>query len=318
MTYSSGGLIQATDYNNFINGSNQLNTVWNIGTGNAGYGQTAISTVAGGGTVTATQWATLINTLNSTLTHQQGSGSGISATTAGSTITYLSALSTSINTAYTNRVNFNTQGSTTTGSVYSPNFTAVNQAAADTFTFTRTMTFASADQARYFFNAGGQLNLVITSCTNNDGTSRSGDLCTLLATNLASISTIRQATNGGRGGSGGTVNTNNTALGYYSLTTSGQTISQITSTTGGYTGDQITVYIRSNGTQGSYSDNGSVVYLDFTIYSAARTNGTPGGPGGAAGGFFNETVNITLNHRVDVVYPESTNLSNSWGTVTVS
>ena len=318
MTYSSGGLIQATDYNNFINGSNQLNTVWNIGTGNAGYGQTAISTVAGGGTVTATQWATLINTLNSTLTHQQGSGSGISATTAGSTITYLSALSTSINTAYTNRVNFNTQGSTTTGSVYSPNFTAVNQGDADTFTFTRTMTFASADQARYFFNAGGQLNLVITSCANNDGTSRSSDLCTLLATNLASISAIRQATNGGRGGSGGTVNTNNTALGYYSLTTSGQTISQITSTTGGYTGDQITVYIRSNGTQGSYSDKGSVVYLDFTIYSAARTNGTPGGPGGAAGGFFNETVNITLNHRVDVVYPESTNLSNSWGTVTVS
>ena len=76
MTYSSGGLIQATDYNNFITGSNQFNTVWSTGTGNAGYGQTALSAAATvGSNVTASQWATLITALNKALTHQSGSGS---------------------------------------------------------------------------------------------------------------------------------------------------------------------------------------------------------------------------------------------------
>ena len=42
MAYSQGGLIEATDYNNFLNGSNQLNTVWSTGTGNVGYVPTYI------------------------------------------------------------------------------------------------------------------------------------------------------------------------------------------------------------------------------------------------------------------------------------
>ena len=117
MAYSQGGVIAATDYNNFINGSNQLNTVWSTGSGNAGYGQTAIATVSAAGTVTAAQWASLINSLNSTLVHQSGTGSGISATTAGSTINYLSTLATNVNTAYTNRLNKTANGSTTTGTV---------------------------------------------------------------------------------------------------------------------------------------------------------------------------------------------------------
>ena len=87
MSYSQGGLIAATDYNNFLTGTNQLNTVWGTGVGTAGYGQTALSTVSAGGTVTAAQWASLINTLNSALTHQSGSGSGLSAPTAG-TVSY--------------------------------------------------------------------------------------------------------------------------------------------------------------------------------------------------------------------------------------
>ena len=312
MAYSSGGLIAATDYNSFVGanpvtGTGTINAVWGTGNGNAGYGQTALSqSAATSGTVTATQWATLINTLNSILTHQSGSGSGISATTAGSTITYLSALSTSLATAYTNRLTKATQGTTVTGSVFSPNFTVAATTAAQTWTFTRTVTFASADQARYFFNAGGQLNFVTTTATNGDASSRSADWVTLIGTNLGSISAIAQATNGGRSGTGGTVNTNNTALGYYGLTTSTTAIQKITSTTSSYTGDYIQVALRSNGTQGSNGDVGSIVYLDFTVYSAAKSLS------------FNESLNVTWNHRIDVVPPESTNLTNTWGTVTIS
>lgn len=314
MAYSSGGLIAATDYNGFVGASTsattgQLNAVWSTGNGARGYGQSAISQAAAtGGTVTATQWSSLINSLNSVYFHQSGVGSGISAVTAGSTIAYLSSLSGALGTIYTNGLSYASQGATTTGSVYSPNLTSVNTTAAQSMSFTRTITFASADQARYFFNAGGQLNFISTSVTNNDASSRSADLVALAGSYLVNISNIRATTNGGKSGTGGTVNTNNTALGYYSLTTSGQNIVSINSAAYTYTGDYVTAAIRSSGTAGSNGDTGSVVYLDFYLYSSART----------AGEQWNQTLNVTWNHRVDIVYPESTNLTNSWGTVTVS
>jgi hypothetical protein len=82
---------------------------------------------------------------------------------------------------------------------------------------------------------------------------------------------------------------------------------KITSTTATYTGDYIQVNLRTNGVQGSNADVGTIVYLDFTVYSAAK--GAP---------VFNESINVTWNHRIDVVFPETSNLSNSWGTVTIS
>lgn len=302
MAYSQGGLIDAVDYNNFLNGSNQFNTVWGVGTGNAGYGQTSLSTVSSTGTVTATQWATLINALNSARTHQSGSGSGISATTAGSTINYLSTLSTQIDSAYTNRLAFATQGTTTTGGNNGNNLTVANQAAASTLTFTRTASFASAAQMRYFFNCGGQINFVISSATNGDATSRTGDLVTLAQTNMGGFSAFRQGSGGGRTGSGGTLNTNNTGIGFYQCTSSFQTLVSITSTTGSYTSDTAVLSVRTDAAPGS----STVLYFQCAITSAAKTDPV-----------FNQSINVTVNNRLDIVYPETTNLTNSWGTVTL-
>ena len=307
MAYSQGGLIEATDYNNFINGSNQLNTVWGTGSGNAGYGQTALNTVSQAGTVTATQWATLINALNSALTHQSGSGSGISATTAGSTINYLSSLSTNINTAYTNRNNFTSQGTTTTGSNNANSFSDANGTGPFVHTVTRTATFASANQMRYFFNCGGQLNFVISSVTNNDGTGRSGDVVTLVGTNVGGFSAFRQGSGGGRTGSGGSVTTNSTTLGFYQATTSAQNLINVTSTTSGYSSDSAQLAVTLNAAPGS----STVLTFTLTFTSATRS---PVGQGS----MFNDSLNVTVNNRVDVVYPETTNLTNSWGTVTIA
>ena len=307
MAYSQGGLIEATDYNNFLNGSNQLNTVWGTGTGNAGYGQTALSTVSAAGTITATQWATLINTLNSTLIHQSGTGSGISATTAGSTISYLSTLTTNVNNAYTNRNLFASQGTTTTGSNNANNFTDANGTGPFTHTVTRTATFASANQMRYFFNCGGQLNFVISSVTNGDGTARSADVVTLVGTNVGGFSAFRQGSGGGRTGSGGTLNTNATTLGFYQATTTPQNLISVTSTTAGYTSDTATLAVSTNAAPGS----STVLTFTLTFTSATRS---PVGQGS----MFNDSLNVTVNNRVDIVYPETTNLTNSWGTVTIA
>ena len=62
MTYSSGGLIQAVDYNTFAQGGASadnnvanINTIWGVGTGDKGWGQsTTITPVSAAATVTAT------------------------------------------------------------------------------------------------------------------------------------------------------------------------------------------------------------------------------------------------------------------------
>ena len=311
MAYSQGGLIQATDYNGFINGSNQLNTVWGVGTGNAGYGQTAISAVTAAGVVTAAQWATLINTLNSTLTHQSGSGSGISATTAGSKINYLSTLATNINTAYTNRLNKATTGSTSTGSNFAPNPTAAGGSAYGAYVSERTVTFATGDAARYFFNAGGSINFVVSSVTNNDGTARSTDAVNVINTYFKGINAFKAASNGQATGTGGT-QTGSYTSGYYGLTTSPQLISQITTASSTYSGDYVALNVYSNGTQGSNGDKGTVITFTLTYYSAHTS--TTSGLYGSSG----DTLNVSASMRIDVVPPETTNLSNTWGTVTIA
>jgi hypothetical protein len=329
MSYSQGGLIEAADYNTLIGTDpsstvNRINTVWAIGSGSAGYGQTAISQVAATNTVTATQWATLINNLNSIRTHQSGSGSGISAVVSGNKIDYLSTLSTQVASAYTNRLSFasNTAVSAAVGgtlstawsvSVANPGSNPPAGATSPTSltrAFGTRCTFASADQARYFFNAGGRLKLNISGTQNSSTTARTNEVIAMLGF-AGGVATFGANTNGGRIGSGATVVTNNTALGYWTSTfNSNNTIIDITSTTSNYTSDKIYVYVNPNGNQGSYNGNGANV--DFWIVMTSYS-----GPDNTSFGF-DDSIGVNVIRTIDVSYPETTNLTNSWGTVSVS
>lgn len=311
MSYAQGDLIEATDYNNLINGSNQLNTVWSTGTGNAGYGQTAVSTVAVGSLITATQWTSLINTLNSALTHQSGSGSGIATVTSGQRIDWLSTLQTNITTAYTNRVNANATGTAVTGTSLTTAWTISTTQGTNPGTATRAFgaraTFASADQARYFFNAGGRLAFSCSS-TGTSPPARNTAVNNLVGY-IGGVSTFRTTTNGGRTGTGGTLNTNDTTIGYYDLTTANATIVAATSLTTNYTSDTATLLVRSNGPQGSNSDTGTQV--DFWLVISSTS-------GGNAGGSFDDSLSVTIARQIDVTYPSTTSLSNTWGAVSIT
>ena len=326
MTYAQGGLIQASDYATFLGttaaNAGAINSIWSTGNGNCGYGQTALGAVSAGGIVTATQWASVVNTLNSIRTHQTGSGTGLSAPTAGTLISYLSTVSSSISSAYSSRTTAASQGTTTNQANNADNPNTANGVAAQTFTYTRTATFSSADAARYFFNAGGQINFVIGSSTNTGGTTRGADLVTLASTNFVSYTAFKAGSGGGRSGTGGTVNTNATGIGYYNLTTSYQTLSKITSTTSPYTGDYIQLDVKSNGVQGANADVGTIISFALTLYSAAQSTypSPPANPPGTGTRTDNTTtedaINITVNNYLAVVYPETTNLTSTWGTVT--
>jgi len=314
MTYSQGGLIQATDYNNFVGanpsiGTGTINSVWSTGSGSAGYGQTAISQAAAtGGTVTAAQWATLINTLNSVLTHQAGAGSGISATTAGTTITYLATLATSIGTAWTNRLNFASNAAITTGSALSTTWTNATTSVTLTRAFGARAAFASADQARYFFNAGGRLKLNVSGTQSASTTART-NAAIALCTDLGGVGLFSANTNAGRTGTGGTLGTNATTIGYHTSTYNANvTLVSVTSTTASYTTDTASISVVTNGTQGTNNDHG--LNVDFWV----TLNSTQG----AGGLSFDDSLGINVIRSIDISYPETTNLTNTWGTVTIT
>jgi hypothetical protein len=328
MGYSSGGTITYTDYNNLVGTSTtttagQLNAVWAVGTGNSGYGQTAISqSAATGGLVTATQWSTLVNALNAVESHQTGStASNISLMTQGQTITYLSAVTTNINAVTAAPARYTgLQGTKVTGStVAATTISAANNATYGPTVFcTRTVTFAGgADAARYFFNAGGQIDFAVTGVTNNDSTARSTDAVNVILTYFGGMTGFKAAANGQKTGSGGS-QTGSYTSGYYSLTSSDQTICTVTTSSSTYSGDYVTLNVKSNGTQGSNGDKGTVITFTLVYYSAhtvptsGATQGSP--PGGSSG----DTLNVTASTRIDITPPAATYLSNTWGTITVA
>jgi hypothetical protein len=310
MSYAQYGLIEATDFNNLVGGnpvttSGKLNTVWATGGTNAGYGQTAVANVVVGSTVTASNWASLVNSTASSASHQGTSITSVTAPSAGGTVTFLSAIPTNLTTIYTSRLNAAAQGSTTSN-------TATRATTwSSAITFTHTATFANGDAARYFFNAGGQLaitcshpsgtgiNLLLNNLASNVGTvvlsSPTSGAITVAGTSYNGITKV------GGGGNAPTVSTNS---GYYALTTSNVTAFTQTASTGpsGYLSTFIRVIVQSNGTQGSNGDSGSVITI-YTIWDEV-----PDGLTAAA----NSATTLTVRP------PAVTHIANTWGAITLS
>lgn len=228
MTYSAGGLIQAVDYNGFANdtvGAN-VNSIWATGTTDAGYGQSSLGTVSATNTVTATQWASLVNTISSIASHQGTTITGRTAPTAGNIISILAALNTDLTNCTTNRGNAVANGTQFTGWTGTNSNTAGKSGASWSITFTNTVTFASANAARYFFNAGGRIKIdVAKSSTGNPGDPEWNDLATTLCGDIyitggTGTQTIAGSSYTGttKTGGTGTPTTLATTTGWYDLT----------------------------------------------------------------------------------------------------
>lgn len=310
MSYAQFNLIEATDFNNLIGTNpgttaNKLNTTWATGGGSAGYGQTAIANVAVGASVAASSWNALVSNTASAAAHQGSSISSVSAPVAGGVVTYLAAIPTNLTTIYTNRLNAATQGSTTSNAV------TRGSSWSQALTFTHTVTFASGDAARYFFNAGGQIAMTVSHPSGtgidllfNNLASNVGTVV-LSAPTSGSITVAGTSYNGvtkvGGGGNSPTISSNN---GYYALTTGNATVFTQTASTGpsGYLSTFIRYIVKSNGTQGSNSDAGSVITI-YTIWDEV-----PDGLSVSSGSVTTCTVRP----------PATTNISNSWGSISVT
>ena len=312
MTYSAGGLIQATDYNGFVDttaGAN-INATWNTA-----YGQTALATVSATNTVTATQWASLVNTLASLGTHTNTTITSRSAPTVGQTISILSAVNTDITAVFTNRYNAYATGSQFTGWTGTNSKTATTTGANWTISFVNTVTWSSSAAANYFFNAGGLIKIDVSkTSTGNTGDPEWNDLANTLCgdiwiSGLATAHTIAGVSYTGTTKIGGTGSptTLSTGTGWDALTSgAGATIV--------YKQFADTAPYTSNFIQHSIAKATSSTQLVITtLWSNSDSDPITGGT--AASGATPGTAPCTI---VTYYPPESTNLSVTWGTPTVA
>lgn len=317
MTYSAGGLIQSTDYNGFVSttaGAN-VNDIWSTGSGDKGWGQTALSTVSATNTVTATQWASLVNTLSSMGSQTNTTLTARTAPVAGNTIQILAALNTDLTNCTTNRGNAAASGAQYTGWTGTNSKTAATSGATWTITTTNTLTFASANAARYFWNAGGLVKIqVAKSATGATGDPEWNDLASTLCGAIWISGRVNSAaqtiagtsyTGTTKVGGTGTPTTLTTTTGWYQLLTTDTVIYKQFADTAPYTANYIqhSAKTATAGTQ----------LVVTTVWSASDGDPISGGtaPTGATPG--------TAPCTIMTYYPPSTTyLTNTWGTPTVA
>ena len=226
MTYSVGGSIQASDYNGFVGttavnvaytssvaATNKIAALMGVGYGDRGYGQTGITlaSVAATDIVTAAQWNNLQSAMSVMNTHQ-GSGLTLQPTvSAGGTILAENGtlsrpnISTLISTLDTNRLTASVTDMTVTAALTSSQATGWSGTVQHVFT----AVFGTVDQARYYFNSGGQIRF---SGSNTGATTPAGTAWATLLSNMGTISFGASTTT--YTGSGGTVNN---IIGYYDI-----------------------------------------------------------------------------------------------------
>jgi len=311
MTYSAGNTILDDDYNIFATGNAagtgdqsvaNINSIIGVGGQEFGYGQgTEVPPVTAGTNITATSWTTLL-TRNATLASHQGTSiTSITNPSAGNTIEAYAALQANITATFNGKMNAAASGSD--ASVSSVTTTSWNTSSV----LTKTFTFASRNQLRYFFNAGGLIRL---SWSRTGGTASSQNTAwsdtltaagTIVISGIGASKTIAGVAYTGitKIGGSGTTRTLLTGTGVMSPIASSEQLLYDQIPPSGYGDNEIQVY-------GSIPVNGTVLTLK-TDLSDDYTPPDPGSP---------DLVDGTLTQVSTIRPPSTTHLTASWGTVT--
>jgi len=324
MAYQTGDTILDDEYNTFATGSiggsatdsANVNNIWGTGSGDRGYGQTTtVSSVSAGSNVTATQWSTLLSRITTMGSHQGTSLTAMTSPSAGDEIEIIGAISGNITSLHTNRLtaagNGTNEGTFNSDSTGNWTASAIQEA---------TVTFDSADEARYYFNAGGYLQIdpALVSYT-DDAKARSWDALTQMC---GSIRFNAQGTTVAGNTTSATVteahtSTNTTlatTIGYYDMTTSYQTIFVQTLTTSGSPyisggANNVKIEAKSNGTQGSNSDAGTIITFKISFLDASSDQTYDKAEYDPL-----DIMDGTVRNSISRIPPSTTHLTATWGT----
>ena len=287
MAYTAGDTILDDEYNAFVGSSSDpygLNHFAGTGSGVYGLGESAVATVSAGNVINASEWNALFTGMSTIAGHTADTLTSRSSISGGDAIAISSNVAADLATlaASVAAGSPNTTAVTTSGILQQP---ASSSTWYGSFTTQVSATFASADAMRFFFNAGGKIRIdpIRTGNGGTDGTSGKDsawdDLNTSVGNlDIASLSSTRT------GGSGNTLDTDGLALGFHDLTTSYQTILQLSDDTYPYTANTIKFEAKLNAAVGSATvitiqttatdGSADITFSDVSADNTAYRNGT--------------------------------------------
>ena len=257
MAYQAGDTILDDEYNTFVGSSTSpfgINHIMGTGATTLGLGQTELGLVSGnsatgGTTVTAAQWNSLLTSIDNIANHTNASVTARTQVAAGDTIAIKAAVATDLATLATAVAAGSTSATAlTVGSELQSSQSGTRYAGSHVVE--HTVTFANANNMRFFFNAGGKIRVNLTRVGNGGSAKTDKDdsvdeLITAMGNfDIASLASTRS-------GSGETLTTDGFAVGFQDVTTSYQTVFLLTQANGTYTSMTLKGELKGNATQGS-------------------------------------------------------------------
>ena len=222
MAYTAGDTILDDEYNTFVNSSSSpygYNHFAGTGSGAYGLGQSTISTVAPGNTITAAQWNSLWTGMDNIANHTNDTLSSTAAVSSGNTIAIKAALATDLATLAASVAAGCPNATAFTNTATVNDDTANNWTTSQTVTVT--ITAASQDALRYFFNSGGKVTIDFSNTTLPTGGTNAKNTEWIDICGRAGPITIKAHDLDGSGGANQTINND---FGYHDLTGSYQTL----------------------------------------------------------------------------------------------
>lgn len=287
MSAGVGSLIEKADYDTI---KAKVDLVFGTGSGQTGYGQAITSpAVTVGSTISAAQWVALRNDMVKCRQHQTGGTIGTSSATDGANL-LLPSSGISITEALRNQFNVFSNTITTdkfsigAGQFSSESLITGTRSTAWNGTLTHTVTISStADNMRYFFNAGGKISI---SANRSGGTASSKNTTwDTMFTQMGEFQmNYTQTTYTGSSATG-------SATGWFGLGTTNTLIGQKNAPAGSYAENRYFIYARR--------DAGST-QLILTIEFRDNDAGDPN---------FDENVDGTLNSVINQYRPSGANVS---------
>ena len=255
MAYTAGDTILDDEYNNFIGSSSDpygINHISGTGAGVYGLGQSAISTVSPGGDITAAQWNSLWTAMDNVANHANVSLTSTAAVSAGDAIAIKSALIADLASLATAVALGSPAATALTTSSSLQTITTAAEGWDASATHVHSITWASADRMRHFFNAGGKVRIVTS--TTEAAVSSKDQAFKDLGTAVGNFDI--GATASTRSGSGETLTTDGLANGFHDLSTGETVLLKLTSDNTSYTSNTVEI----------------IAYLDAAVGTAVTLN----------------------------------------------
>ena len=275
MAYSAGDTILDDEYNAFVSNSTSpfgYNHFAGTGATVYGLGQTVIGTVSAGGTINAAQWNSLFTGLTNIANHTNDSMTTRSSVSAGDDIDIASNVATDLATLAASVAGGSVNATALTTSSVLQTVTSSAEGWNASATQEVSITFANANNARFFFNGGGKMRVIVSivaAATSDKDTAYANLGASLGNFDINSLTSTRS-------GSGETLTTDGTANGFQDLTTDYTVLIKLTSDNSTYTGNSVTLSAKTIGGDGDSGDATAIHVKMVALDGANDTQFTDG------------------------------------------